>query len=64
MIICKSELIVFYVVAVNCMDVYLNMLLCSVRSLDGIVSIVTRLWAAQPMNCGSITVRDKRFFSS
>jgi hypothetical protein len=48
-----------YVVGIYCVDVYLNVLLCDVRSLDGIVS---RKWMGQPRNCGSVPGRDKRFF--
>lgn len=58
------EWFVLYVVAMYFMDVYLNVLLCSGRSLDGIVSIMSRQWMGQLRNCGSVPGRDKRCFLS
>lgn len=43
-------------------DVYLNVLLCNVRSLDGVVGIVSRQWMGQLWNCGSVPGREKRIF--
>lgn len=62
MTICYNDLIVLYVGAVYCVDIHLNVLLCSVRSLDGVVSVVTVLWAGQQWYCCLVSGRTNDFF--